>query len=80
MPLNESYEDFVLDQLSDRGRFETKNMFGGVALLHRGAAFAKIKHGKVWLKVDDSNRDDFSKLGMRQDSYGKDNARRLLNL
>ena len=41
MPLSESYKDFVIDQLSDLGTFETKNMFGGVALLHEGAAFAR---------------------------------------
>ena len=50
---------------------------GGVALLHRGSAFAKIKHDRVWLKVDDSNREDFEKLGMQQYTYGKDNARKL---
>jgi len=59
------------------GSFETKSMFGGVALLSEGSAFAKIKHGKVWLKVDDSNREDFTRLGMQQYTYGKDGSRRL---
>ena len=52
-------------------------MFGGVALLHHGSAFAKIKHDKVWLKVDDSNRENFELLGMKQYTYGKDNSRKL---
>jgi len=77
MALNASFRDFVLDQLSGLGEFETKNMFGGVALLHRGSAFAKIKYDKVWLKVDDSNREDFAKLGMQQYTNGKDNSRKL---
>jgi TfoX/Sxy family transcriptional regulator of competence genes len=77
MALNASFRDFVLDQLSGLGEFETKNMFGGVALLHRGSAFAKIKHDRVWLKVDDSNREAFEKLGMQQYTYGKDNSRKL---
>ena len=77
MALNPSFRDFVLDQLSGLGDFETKSMFGGVALLHRGKAFAKIKHDKVWLKVDDSNRDDFVEHGMQQYTYGKDGSRKL---
>ena len=77
MALTESFKDFVLDQLSGLGGFETKRMFGGVALLYQGSAFAKIKHDKVWLKVDESNRDDYVKRNMQQYSYGKDNSRKL---
>ena len=77
MALNESFKNFVLDQLSGLGEFETKSMFGGLALLHQGSAFAKIKHDKAWLKVDESNRDDFVNQGMPQYTYGKDNSRKL---
>ena len=77
MALNESFRDFVLDQLSGLGAFETKSMFGGVALLCNGKAFAKIKHDKVWLKVDESNRADFVEYGMQQYAYGTDNSRKL---
>lgn len=77
MALNEDFKNFVLDQLQGLGDFETKRMFGGVALLLQGTAFAKIKHDKVWLKVNDSNRSDFDNLGMKQYTYGKDNSRKL---
>jgi len=77
MALNEEFKNFVLDQLQGLGDFEPKRMFGGIALLHQGSAFAKIKHDKVWLKVDDSNRNEFDKFGMKQYSYGKDNSRKL---
>ena len=77
MALNEDFKNFVLDQLQGIGDFETKRMLGGVALLHQGTAFAKIKHDKVWLKVNDSNRSDFDNLGMKQYTYGKDNSRKL---
>ena len=77
MALNESYKQFILDQLSDFGEFETKNMFGGTALLREGKAFAKIKHDKYWLKVDDSNRSDFELFNMQQYTYGKGNSRKL---
>jgi DNA transformation protein len=77
MALNEDYRNFVLDQLADFGEFEAKNQFGGTALMHEGVAFGKIKHDTLWLKVDDSNREDFVAKGMSQYTYGKDNSRKL---
>ena len=77
MALHEEFKNFVLDQLQGIGEFETKRMFGGLALLHQGSAFAKIKHDKVWLKVDASNLKDFKEQGMKQYTYGKDNSRKL---
>ena len=77
MALSEEFKNFVLDQLQGVGEFETKRMFGGLALLIRGSAFGKIKHDKVWLKVDNSNVADFEKFGMSQYTYGKDNSRKL---
>ncbi|OIO66928.1 MAG: hypothetical protein CO186_00055 [Zetaproteobacteria bacterium CG_4_9_14_3_um_filter_49_83] len=52
-------------------------MFGGTAVLRNGIAFAKIKHGSLWLKVDEGNINDFIEKGMVQYSYGKDNSRKL---
>jgi DNA transformation protein len=77
MALNEEFRNFVLDQLRGIDDFETKRMFGGLALIHQGSAFAKIKHEKVWLKVDDTNRGSFEKMDMPQYTYGKDNSRKL---
>jgi DNA transformation protein len=77
MALNEEFKNFVLDQVQGIGEFETKRMFGGLALLRQGSAFAKIKHDKVWLKVDESNLADFQRHGMNQYTYGKDNSRKL---
>ena len=77
MTTNTEFRDYVLDQLRDMGAFETKNMFGGTAVLQDGNAFAKIKHGFLWLKVDDDNISDFIGAKMPQYTYGKDNSRRL---
>ena len=77
MALNEDFKNFVLDQLQGMDEFEIKRMFGGLAMLHQGSAFAKIKHDKVWLKVDQSNLADFQEHGMNQYTYGKDNSRKL---
>lgn len=77
MAEDKEFRDFVLDQLADLGSFETKSMFGGTALLVDGTAFAKVKHGALWLKVGDANRGDFLAHDMPQYTYGKDNARKL---
>ena len=77
MPGDKEFKAFVLDQLSDLGAFETRAMFGGTALLIEGAAFAKIRHGALWLKVGNANRTDFVEKDMPQYTYGRDNARKL---
>jgi DNA transformation protein len=77
MPVKTQFEDYITDQLSSIGEFETKKMFGGTALLRNGIAFAKIKHGSLWLKVDAGNINDFIDKGMVQYRYGKDNSRTL---
>ena len=77
MTKNTAFEDFVLDQITGFVEFETKRMFGGIALLHQGKAFAKIKHEKLWLKVDEVTKTHFKELEMRQYSYGKGGARKL---
>ena len=77
MALNEEFKSFVLDQLQGIREFETKRMFGALELYHQGSAFAKIKHDKVWLKVDDTSYSKFERYGMSQYTYGKDNSRKL---
>ena len=77
MSEDKEFKTFVLDQLADLGAFETKAMFGGTALLVEGTAFAKVKHGALWLKVGDANRTDFLEKEMPQYTYGKGNTRTL---
>lgn len=77
MAADKEFTEFVLDQLSSLSKFETKNQFGGTALMRNGVAFGKIKHGSLWLKVDEQNISDFQKKGMVQYTYGKDNSRKL---
>lgn len=77
MPITEDYLKFILDQLSEFGEVETKKMFGGVNLFKNDLMFAKIKNDRIWLKVDDTNVEDFKQKNMAQYSYGKDNSRKL---
>ena len=77
MTTDSEFKDYVFDQMKRFGKFDTKNMFGGTALLRNGKAFAKIKHGSLWLKTDNGNLNDFLEQGMNQYAYGKDNSRTL---
>lgn len=77
MAHNEEFVNFVFDQLQDIGEFDTKNVFGSLALVQQGEIFGKIKYDKFWLKVDDSNQADFEKLGMVQYAIGKNNSKKL---
>ena len=65
MAVNQSYREFVLDQL---GRVadgvRSRGMFGGVGIYAGDLFFALIDNDSLYLKVDDSNRGDFEKAGM----------------
>jgi DNA transformation protein and related proteins len=65
MPVSQSFQTFVVDQLSRvvpevRGR----RMFGGVGIYSGEVFFALIADDILYFKVDDSNRGDFEARGM----------------
>src|SRR5262249_6058699 len=61
----DSFTSFVVDQLSELGEVTPRSMFGGVGLYHRGVFFGLIGRDVLYLKVDDSNRGDYERAGMR---------------
>jgi DNA transformation protein len=63
MPVSDEFVDYVVDQLSGWGPVSVRRMFGGAGLYRRGAMFAVIADDVAYLKVDDSNRDDFRRAG-----------------
>src|SRR6266436_3865550 len=66
MPSSASFRGFVLEQLRrvvPRGR--ARSMFGGFGIYAGELFFALIANDAVYFKVDDSNRPDFEKLGMK---------------
>lgn len=65
MALNETFLNFVTDQLSDFGTVEIKRMFGGAGLFHKGLMFGKIGGDTFRLKVDEHNKKDFEDRGMK---------------
>jgi len=74
MPVSPSFRTFVLDQLSRAvPRIRARSMFGGVGIYGGDLFSALIAYDTLYFKVDDSNRPDFERLGMRPfQPYGED--------
>jgi DNA transformation protein len=65
MAVSRGFVDFVVEQLEGCGVIATRRMFGGVGIYCGDIFFALIDNDVLYLKVDDSNRDDFVKAGCR---------------
>ena len=63
MAVSPSYRTFVLEQLTGPGPISAKAMFGGVGLYCQGLFFALIDDDTLYLKVDDTTRPDFERVG-----------------
>jgi DNA transformation protein len=59
------FRDFVLDQLFELGDVRARAMFGGVGLYSDEFFFGLIARDALYLKVDDSNREDYVRAGMK---------------
>ena len=57
------FTDFVVEQLDLCGAITTKRMFGGVGIYAGDIFFALIDNDILYLKVDDSTREDFARAG-----------------
>ncbi len=63
MAVSDDFLVYILDQLSSWGEVTSRKMFGGVGLYRDGKMFGLIADGIMYLKVDDSNREDFIQAG-----------------
>jgi DNA transformation protein len=63
MSLSDEYLAFVLDQFADWGGVSVRKMFGGAGLYRDGKMFGLIADDVAFLKVDDSNREDYIQAG-----------------
>ena len=63
MAVSKGFVDYVVEQLEGCGIIATKRMFGGVGIYCGDMFFALIDNDTLYLKVDDSNRDDFVREG-----------------
>jgi DNA transformation protein len=65
MPISAEYLQYVLDQLETSGSITARKMFGGAGLYLDNVFFALIADDVLYFKVDDSNRPDYEKAGMK---------------
>jgi DNA transformation protein len=63
MAVSDEFIDYVLDQFSNWGEVSARRMFGGAGLYCEGVMFGLIADDVAYLKVNDSNREDFIKAG-----------------
>ena len=63
MAVSDEFVEYILAQLSNWGEVSVRPMFGGAGLYRGGIMFAVIADDVAYLKVDDSNRDDFVRAG-----------------
>jgi DNA transformation protein len=61
---DDSFRDFILDQLRDLRNVDCRNMFGGYGLYHAGVFFGIISSGKLYLKTDPATRPEYERRGM----------------
>lgn len=59
MSVSADYLAYVIDQFAPFAKLVTRRMFGGVGLYVDGLFFGLISNDTLYLKVDDTNRDDY---------------------
>jgi len=63
--VSEAFKSFVVDQLAELGDVTPRSMFGGVGLYCDDVFFGIIAGDVLYLKVDDGNRGDYERAGMK---------------
>lgn len=63
-PKNDSYIEFILEQLAPMGEVSARRMMGGHTLYCDGVVFALIARGALYLKADDENQGMFDARGL----------------
>ena len=62
---NDSFKDFVLDQLGAMPDLTGKAMFGGYGLYHRASFFGIIHKGRLFFKTNDITQPMYRSRGMQ---------------
>jgi DNA transformation protein len=62
---DESFKDFVLDQLQELEDVEARRMFGGYGLYQDETFFGILHKDKLYFKVDESTLAEYRKRKMR---------------
>jgi DNA transformation protein len=62
---DESFKDFVLDQLRDLDDVEARRMFGGYGLYRDETFFGILHRGRVYFKIDETTVKEYRKRKMK---------------
>jgi DNA transformation protein len=62
---DESFKDFVLDQLLELDGIEARRMFGGYGLYRDETFFGIVHKGKLYFKINDSSAAEYRRRWMR---------------
>jgi DNA transformation protein len=66
---DESFKEFVLDQLSALPELRPKAMFGAHGLYQADRFFAILDEGRLYFKVNEQSRAAYAKRGMKPFTY-----------
>lgn len=69
MAISPDFQAFLHDQLAPFGPITIRRMFGGAGIFRDSLMFGLIADETLYLKVNDSNRADFERMGMRPFTY-----------
>ena len=61
----ESFADFVLDQLAGLDGVSARRMFGGHGLYREAVFFGIVHDGRLYFRTDEASRADYLARGMR---------------
>ena len=62
---DDSFKDFVLDQVSRLGRVEARAMFGGYGLYQGKTFFGILFKGRLYFKTSPATRVEYVRRGLR---------------
>lgn len=62
---DESFKDFVLDQLQDLDDVAARPMFGGYGLYHDETFFGILYKGRLYFKIDEDSVGEYRKRKMK---------------
>lgn len=72
---DDSFKEYVLEQLCDLGNVECRRMFGSYGLYYRGNFFGILSKGQLYFKTSGETRPEYAQRGM---AYFQPNAKQHL--
>ena len=61
---DDSFKDYVLDQLRGLDEVRARAMFGGFGLYYGEVFFGIVADGRLYFKTDDESRGEYERCGM----------------